>query len=200
MVFGQFQLARRAQHALAFDTPQHAQLDLEGRRIIGWRWQLGTHQRARHLDAHAHVRCAADDAERGTCTDVHLADIELVGIRMSLDCQHLAHDDMREGRRHSACGFHLHACHGQQVGQRGGVDGRVAELAQPRLGKLHLVSLPNELFELRQKAQVAVEEQAQVVDAVAQHRQAIRPHPESETDVALRVEPEVAHHVRVHLA
>src|SRR6185503_1686414 len=54
--------------------------------------------------------------------------------------------------------------------------------------------------ELRQEAQVAVEELAQVVDAVAQHRQAVRAHAEREADVALGVQPEVPDDVRVHLA
>ncbi len=46
--------------------------------------------------------------------------------------------------------------------------------------------------ELFEEAQVAFEEQAQVVDAVAQHRQALDAAAEREADVALRVEAEVA--------
>ena len=39
------------------------------------------------------------------------------------------------------------------------------------------------LLELRQETDVAVEEQAQIVDAIAQHGQAVRPHAEGEADV-----------------
>src|SRR5690606_15952330 len=53
--------------------------------------------------------------------------------------------------------------------------------------------------ELRQEAQVAVEEKAQIVDAVAQHREPLEPGAEREADVALGVEPEVAHHGGMHL-
>src|ERR1700682_5396237 len=54
--------------------------------------------------------------------------------------------------------------------------------------------------ELLEEAQVAVEEEAQVVDAIAEHRQALEAGTESEADVALGIEPEVLHHRGVHLA
>ena len=53
--------------------------------------------------------------------------------------------------------------------------------------------------ELRQKAQIVLEEESQIAHAVAQHGQAVGAHAESETDVALRVQTVVAHHVRMHL-
>ena len=83
------------------------------------------------------------------------------------------------------------------VGQLGGGDRRVAELAQPGFGKLHGTRAQ---LNCARKRRVVREEEAQVVDAVAQHGQPVRPHAEGEADVALGVEPEVAHHVRVHLA
>ena len=44
---------------------------------------------------------------------------------------------------------------------------------------------------MRQEAQVAFEEQAQVADAVAQHRQAVDAGAERKADVALQVHPQV---------
>src|SRR5688572_5825903 len=55
------------------------------------------------------------------------------------------------------------------------------------------------ISELLEEAQVAVEEQAQVVDAVAEHRQALEAGAEREADVALGVEAEIADHRRMHL-
>src|SRR5690606_7074659 len=56
------------------------------------------------------------------------------------------------------------------------------------------------IVELAQEAQDAFVELAQVVDAVAQHGQALEAGAERETDVALGIEAEVAHHLRMHLA
>src|SRR3977135_692592 len=55
-------------------------------------------------------------------------------------------------------------------------------------------------FELLEEAQVAVEKQAQIVDAIAQHRQALEAGTESEADVALGIEAEILHHGRMHLS
>src|SRR3546814_13809870 len=54
--------------------------------------------------------------------------------------------------------------------------------------------------ELAQEAQVAFVELAQVVDAVAQHGQALEAGAERKADVALGIEAEIAHHLRMHLA
>src|SRR6266550_8431838 len=51
--------------------------------------------------------------------------------------------------------------------------------------------------ELAQEAQVVLEEEAQVVDPVPEHRDALRAHPEGEALVALRIEAAVAQHDRV---
>ncbi|MNT99179.1 hypothetical protein D3C72_2419650 [compost metagenome] len=56
------------------------------------------------------------------------------------------------------------------------------------------------LVELLQETQVAFIEQAQVVDAVTQHRQAFQAGAESETDEFLGIEAEVLHDGRMHLA
>src|ERR1700733_8043215 len=55
------------------------------------------------------------------------------------------------------------------------------------------------LGELAQKAQIVLVEQAQVVDAVAHHRQSIGPHAERESLVALGIDADCAQHVGMHL-
>src|SRR5258708_34286253 len=54
--------------------------------------------------------------------------------------------------------------------------------------------------ELLEEAQVAVEEQPQIVDPVAQHGQALEPGTECEADVSLGIETEVLDHGGVHLS
>src|SRR3546814_1167309 len=53
---------------------------------------------------------------------------------------------------------------------------------------------------LPEEPNVVVEEAAQVVDAGAQHRKALHAQAEGEAGVALRVDADVAQHVRVHHA
>src|SRR5690606_22595233 len=54
--------------------------------------------------------------------------------------------------------------------------------------------------ELFQEAQIALEELAQIIDAVAQHGQALQARSKRKTDVALRIQTIVAHHRRMHLS
>ena len=54
--------------------------------------------------------------------------------------------------------------------------------------------------ELTEESEVVDEEIAQVVDAVAQHRQAVGSHAERETLPALGIDADGAQHVRMHLA
>src|SRR5690606_19474315 len=53
------------------------------------------------------------------------------------------------------------------------------------------------LRELLEEADVVLEEGAQVVDAVAQHREALHAQPEGEAGVAFRVDADRLQHVRV---
>src|SRR5439155_9991581 len=62
------------------------------------------------------------------------------------------------------------------------------------------LSSPRGSCELPQEAKVVDEEFAQVVDAVAQHRQAIGAHAEREALVALGIDADCAQDVRMHLA
>src|SRR6476469_1343071 len=58
----------------------------------------------------------------------------------------------------------------------------------------------SELVKLLQEAQIAFVEQAQIVDPVAQHGQALQAGAEREADEFFRIEAEVLHHRRMHLA
>ena len=62
VVIGQLQLARRAQHALAFNASQLADLD-QKRLAVSTRRQLSAHQRTRYLDTDTRIGGAADDIE-----------------------------------------------------------------------------------------------------------------------------------------
>ena len=136
MVFRQFELTGRAQHALALHTAQLAHLDEEGLAIVTG-WQLGTHQGARHLDADTGVGRAANDVQQGALPHIDLAHAQAIGVRMLHSFLDLAHDDFGEGRRHGTQFFDLQPCHGQGVGQLLRRQRWIAEFAQPGLRKLH---------------------------------------------------------------
>ena len=136
VVFAELEFARRAEHALALDATQLAELDQEGLAILTGR-QLGPHQRAGHLDADARVGRTADDVEQRIPADVDLAYAQAVRVGMLHGLLDLADDDAAERRRHGASLFDFEAAHGERLGQFGTGQRRVAELAQPGLGKLH---------------------------------------------------------------
>ena len=81
VVVGEAQLARRAQHALAFDAAHLRGLDLEGL-VRRFARQLRTDERAGHFHAGGDVRRAADDGKRRTGSGVHAADGQTVGVGM----------------------------------------------------------------------------------------------------------------------
>src|SRR5258707_5149006 len=60
--------------------------------------------------------------------------------------------------------------------------------------------MENSSRKLFEEAQVAVEEQAQVPDAVAQHGEALETRTEGEADEFLRIEAEIPHHLGMDLA
>ena len=143
MVFAEFELPGRTQHALAFHTAQLALLDAH-RLAIGISgirgWQLSTHQGQRHADADTGVRCTANNLQQPlrrmhTCVD--LADAQTIGIRVLHSLDDFCHHDVGKGRRHRTHGFDLQAGHGEQVRQLSGRNGRVAKLAQPGFRELH---------------------------------------------------------------
>ena len=140
VVLGELELARRAEHAAALDAADLADLDAKRLGVVALarRRQLGADARQRHLDAGAHVRRAADDLQRLAAAGVHLADAQLVGVRMLGDLEHLGDDDAVERRRRRPQVLDLEPGHGQPLGELGGRDRRIAELAQPGFGELHV--------------------------------------------------------------
>ncbi len=137
MVLGQLEFARRAQHAEALHAAQLADLDEEGLAVFTG-WQLGAHRGAGHADAHARVGRAADDGQQLGPAHIDLAHAQAIGIGMLLGSLDLADDDLGERRCHGLQLLHLQAGHGQGVGQLLGGQRRIAELAQPGFGKLHI--------------------------------------------------------------
>ena len=140
VVFAELQLARRAQHAFAFHTTQLAELD-EERLAVFSRRQFGANKRARHLDSDACVGCAADDVQQDALPDIDLTNLQAIGIRMLRGFLDFTNYDLRERRRGEAPLFDLETAHRECVSQLDTAEWRVAELAQPGLGKLHLVVL-----------------------------------------------------------
>ena len=198
MVVGNLQLFGRAQHALAFNAAQLADLDDERLAVFAW-GQFGPHQGARHADAHAGIGRAADDIQQSALPHVHLAHAQAVGVGVLHGILDFTDHDLGERRGHGLEFFHFEAGHGQGVGQLLGRQGRVAEFAQPGFGKLHVSGLGLELLELAQETHIAVKEQAQVVHAIAQHGETVHAHAKGKADETLGVQTHVAHHVRVHL-
>ena len=138
MVFAQLQFAGRAQHALAFDTAQLTQLDQERLAVLARR-QFGADQGARHLDADPRVRRTTDDVQQAAAANIDLAHAQAIGIRMLDRLPDFADHDLRERWRRRSQLFHLQPAHGQRIGQLLACERRIAEFAQPGLGKLHFV-------------------------------------------------------------
>ena len=137
VIVGELELARRAQHAVAFHAAQLADLDVKRLAVLARR-QLGADERAGHADARAGVGRAADDGEQLRTARIDLAHAQAVGIRVGLGLLDFAHDDAGERRRGRPGLFHLQARHGERVGQLPRAQGRIAEFAQPGFRKLHV--------------------------------------------------------------
>jgi len=119
------QLRRRADHPGRLDAAQLRLADLlaAGQRRPG--------QRHRHGLTGGDVGGAADDRALAVA-GVDRADAQPVGVGMRVGAQHLA-DDEALGRRRAdrADPLDLRPSHRQPLGQRAGLDARVAVLPQP---------------------------------------------------------------------
>jgi len=96
------------------------------------------------VDAGTRVGRTANDLQRAVHRvgpGIHRAHAQAVGLGVRLGAQDLGHDDAGKRRRHRAQVFDLHARHREQVGQLLGAQRWVAELAQPGLGELHVISV-----------------------------------------------------------
>jgi hypothetical protein len=133
MIFGDFQLTRRAQHALAWHTAHHGSLDEKRRTTWLAGWQFGTNQGSRHTDANPDIGRTTDDGKRCAAADIDLADIKSVSIRMALDLEHFTDHHLAKRRCGRVTFFYFQATHGQQVGEPFTIEFGVGETAQPAL-------------------------------------------------------------------
>jgi hypothetical protein len=102
--------------------------------------KFGPRQRAGHDQAGRGIRGAADDHEFLARACVHATDPQLVGVGVLVGAQDAGDHDAAEGRRDGLDRLDLEAAHGQGLGERLAGERRVAVVAQPLLGKLHLVT------------------------------------------------------------
>ena len=99
----------RAEHPRRLDAAHLGDLDHE---VAG---QHGTGQRAGNLHADGDVRRAADDLLHRSVADIDAADVEPVGVRVLAHFEHVADDDLGEGRRDGFVFLDFEAGHGQEV-------------------------------------------------------------------------------------
>ncbi len=179
VVLGETQFARRAEHAEALDAAHLGLLDLDA-------GQLGADQRAGHLHVRRDIGRAADDLQRRRARRHRPCRASACRHRDAFRSTALRRDHDVRKRRAPPAGVSstsrpamVSRWHSSSRRERW-----IDEGAQPGFGKLH----DRFLLKLGQEAQIALEEQAQIVDAVAQHGQAVRPHAEGEARVLLRID------------
>jgi hypothetical protein len=100
--------------------------------------QPRTDARQRHAQVRPRIGRAADDAEQrlaGHCLD--LAQAQAISIRMRASADDARDDDVIERPCHGLDGADLDAGHGQALGNAGGVERRIAPLAQPGFADSH---------------------------------------------------------------
>ena len=136
MIVSNFQFFGRAQHALAFDATQLANLNEEGFAIFA-RGQLCTHHGARNANANASVGRTANNVEQCRLTHIHLAHAQAVCIGVLLCTFDFTNHHIRKWRRHGLKFFNLQARHGERFSELFCIEGWVAKLTQPGFRKLH---------------------------------------------------------------
>ena len=114
VVLGEAQFPFGADHA---ERRRAAQFSLLDHRAVG---QARAHQGHGHLLTGGHVGRAADDIQQFALARVHLAAMQMVGIRMPGAFRHIAHHDGADGVIGPLDVLQLQAKHGQPVAQRFG--------------------------------------------------------------------------------
>ena len=84
-------------------------------------------------------------APQTICSGLRLADIDgaklqLVGVRMLLDAQHLGDDDIRKVGAGGTAFLDFEAGHGQYMAELLARQGGIDEAAQPGFGELHVLA------------------------------------------------------------
>ena len=173
-LFRQAQLLGRAQHAAGFDAPQLGATDLHAAR------QHRTGQRQRCQQTRACIRRTAHDLVRSAVAGIDLADPKPVGVGMLYGFDDAADDHAVQRFGQQRHGFTFDARHGQAVRDIVRVVGQVHPFAQPIEADFHdsgsRFRVHGRSGELTQKAQIVVEEQTQIVDAVTPHREPLHTH------------------------
>ncbi|MCY1416514.1 hypothetical protein D9M71_320210 [compost metagenome] len=142
VVIADLQFRSRAQHAVGFDATQLGLLDLEVAR------QLGTDHGEGDLQAGTHVGRAAHNLE-GLAAIAHLADAQLVRVRVLFGAQHLAHNHTTEGARYRSNAVDLKAGHGQTSHQLVAGYLRAYPAPQPLFTEFHPALLRDSFRTLR---------------------------------------------------
>ena len=202
VVVRELQFPGRTEHALALDAAHLGKLDLKWRSSGLRRRQKRSHERAGDLDPGTHIRSPTDDLQVHARAGIDRAHREPVRIGVFLHGAHGTHHDAGEGRGEAHDVLDLESAHRQQMRELLGGEGWVDKRAQPVFRELHGVRMKSVrgLAELVQEAQVAIVEQAQIMDAVAQHGEALKAAAKRKPDVAFRIESHVLDHRGVYLA
>jgi hypothetical protein len=131
MILRQAQFARRAQHPRRLHAAHlgHADLHAAG--------QFRAHAGQRHFQTGRGVGRAADDLQAFAGAVVHLADAQLVGVRMRRDLDDVSHYHARESGRRGHGVFDFQAGHRKPVREFVGCDRGIDQRTQPGFGKLH---------------------------------------------------------------
>ena len=106
---GQAEFVRTAQHPLALDATQLADLDHKIRR------KLGTRERDGHLVADAVIFCTAHDLPLRAAAVVHFADAQTIRIRMLRGFLDFADDDVCDGAAGGLDALDFHARHREEI-------------------------------------------------------------------------------------
>src|SRR5699024_288199 len=180
--------------AVGFDAAQRLGLDLDA---AGQRRAV---ERGRGVHADIDVRRAGRDLDIvAVAAAVHLADVQ-VGALLGDGLGHDADDNLADFGPEVDAFLDLEPA-GEELFfklLRGYID--IDVTFEPTERYFHGVSPPLLLLELAQEAQVVLEHQADVVDAVLEHRDALKPDAERKAGVDFRVDAAVAQHVVVHHA
>ena len=114
-------------------------------------WQMRADHRDRHDLALTDILRTRDDLDEVGLAHIHLADPEVVGVRMALDFLDAARHDALEARVRADDVFHRHAGHREAVGQLFRRPIEINIIFQPLNGNLHVVCSPSQNQNWRRK-------------------------------------------------
>ena len=206
VILAQPQLAGGAEHPLGGLAPEFALLDSNAAR------ERGTHGSEGILLAGFDVGCAADDVAPLFCPLIHQADSQPVRVWVRPHLLDQSDEHVFQTAMNRLDRIHGRTEHRQPLGQILGLELPAKKLFQPAKRDVHwpflavdtlgsaMLPISVARHELVQEAHVAVVEETDVGNAVAQHRDSMRTHPEGPPGVPLGVHPGVLEDSRVHHA